>query len=112
MRITNSGNNPIPTSAADAKSAETAKTRGAGRSHETSRGERPEGAAPTDGAKPEISARGREFANAKAIAGSAPDVREEKIAALKRRIAEGSYNVDSDAVADRMVNDHLQMGIG
>jgi flagellar biosynthesis anti-sigma factor FlgM len=36
-------------------------------------------------------------------------VREEKIAALKARIAEGKYKVDADKVADRMVDDHLQM---
>lgn len=59
--------------------------------------------------KPEISQRSREFANAKSVASSAPDVREEKIAEIKKRIAEGKYHVNEDAVADRMVDDHLRM---
>lgn len=58
-------------------------------------------------AKSEISPRAREFAAAKAIASQTPDVREEKVAALKRRIAEGKYQVDAAKVADRMVDEHL-----
>jgi negative regulator of flagellin synthesis FlgM len=63
-------------------------------------------------ANADISAKGKEFAKAKAVASEAPDVREEKIAALKARIAEGRYKIDADAIADRMVDDHLKMGIG
>lgn len=58
-------------------------------------------------AKSEISPKAREFAAAKAIASQTPDVREEKIAALKRRISEGKYEVDAMKVADRLVDDHL-----
>ncbi|MEK7691847.1 MAG: flagellar biosynthesis anti-sigma factor FlgM [Bdellovibrionota bacterium] len=54
-----------------------------------------------------ISARARDLSKAKSAAAGAPDVREEKIAELKRRIAEGRYKVDSAAVADKMVDDHL-----
>lgn len=63
----------------------------------------------TDGANTEISAKAKEFARAKEVASSAPDVREEKIAELKRRISAGKYQIDADAVADRMVDDHLKM---
>jgi negative regulator of flagellin synthesis FlgM len=67
----------------------------------------------TSGAKAEISAKGKEFAQAKAVAANAPDVREDKIAELKAKIASGNYSVDTDRVADRMVDDHLKMaGIG
>lgn len=63
--------------------------------------------------KAELSDRAREMATAKAAATNAPDVREEKIAALKARIAAGKYEVDNNAVADRMVDDHVRMsGIG
>lgn len=55
----------------------------------------------------EISSRAKEFGRAKSVASSAPDVREEKIAELKKRIAEGRYKVDSNAVADRLVDEHL-----
>jgi negative regulator of flagellin synthesis FlgM len=64
------------------------------------------------GGTPEISARAKEMARAKAVADGAPDTREAKIAELKKRIAEGSYKVDAKAVADRMVDDHLSSGIG
>jgi negative regulator of flagellin synthesis FlgM len=65
------------------------------------------------GARTEISSKGKEFASAKAAASEAPDVREDKVADLKRRIAEGSYKVNTEAVADRMIDDHLKMsGIG
>ena len=38
---------------------------------------------------------------------SAPDVRQEKVAALKKAVSEGSYKVDADAVADRMIHESL-----
>ncbi|MGK5082220.1 flagellar biosynthesis anti-sigma factor FlgM [Bdellovibrionota bacterium FG-1] len=64
-------------------------------------------------AKTEISGRAKEMAHAKAAATDAPETREEKIAALKARISASKYKVDNDAVADRLVDDHLQMsGIG
>ena len=66
-----------------------------------------------DGARPEISAKARDAATAAQVAKDAPDVREAKIAELKKRIAEGKYNVDPKKVADRMVDDHLETaGLG
>lgn len=63
--------------------------------------------------KAEVSNRAREMATAKAAATAAPETREEKIAALKARIAEGKYKVDNQKVADRLVDDHVRMsGIG
>jgi negative regulator of flagellin synthesis FlgM len=72
------------------------------------------GSAPlADAARPEISDRARDLSKAKAAATEAPDVREEKIAELKRRIAGGKYGVDSHAIADHMVDEHLEMsGLG
>ena len=63
-------------------------------------------------ANTEISSKAKEMAKAKSVAEGAPDTREEKIAELKRRIASGKYGVDADAIADRMVNEHLSAGIG
>lgn len=54
-----------------------------------------------------LSARGRELAIAKKVALAAPDSREAKIAELRRRIANKEYNVKPEAVADRMVEEHL-----
>ena len=58
--------------------------------------------------KPEISAKARDMAQANSVAKNAPDVREDKIAALRARIAEGKYSVDAQKVADRMVDEHLE----
>jgi len=68
------------------------------------------GAGDSSGAAPEISARARDMSKAKELATAAPDVREEKIAELKKRIAAGNYNVDATAIADRMVDEHLKTG--
>jgi negative regulator of flagellin synthesis FlgM len=67
----------------------------------------------TDSANTSISSKAKDFAKAKAVASHAPDVREEKIAELKKRIAAGKYKIDDDAVADKLVDDHIKMsGIG
>lgn len=55
-----------------------------------------------------LSARGKEYSRAKEIAQSAPDIREEKIAELKKRIAAGKYQVDSEALAEKIWNEHLK----
>ncbi len=59
--------------------------------------------------KTDISSKSKDFAHAKAVANDAPDVRADKIAELKRRIADKSYKVDSAAVADKLVDEHLRM---
>jgi len=41
------------------------------------------------------------------VAKSAPDVREDRIAELKKRIAEGKYEVDANKLADKMVSEHM-----
>lgn len=57
----------------------------------------------------EISTRGKEMAKAAAVARATPDVREDRIAELKKRIAAGEYKVDAEAVADKMMNEHMSM---
>lgn len=59
-----------------------------------------------EGSRPEISGRAREMSKAKEVAMSADDIRAEKIAKLKERIASGQYNIKPDAIADRMVKEH------
>jgi negative regulator of flagellin synthesis FlgM len=72
----------------------------------------PTGKASNSDTNTEISGKGKEFALAKAAATGTSDVREDRVADLKRRIADGSYKVNSEAVADRMVDEHLKSGIG
>ncbi len=56
----------------------------------------------------DISARGRELAQAKELARQAPDVREERILDLKKKIAEGTYMPEPSAVAESLIKDHLE----
>ena len=105
MRVTNNSNQPVQSGEASAarKTDKTQESSSAKKASATPVAV--EGSARTD-----ISAKAREFAKAQEVAASAPDVREEKIAELKRRIQSGSYSVDPNAIADRMVNDHLKTG--
>jgi negative regulator of flagellin synthesis FlgM len=108
MRVSQSGNNQV-------QSTETSGTRQATRTQAgtpAKKTDKPGTAATardTGGAKSEISARGKEMARAKEVAAAAPDIREEKIAELRRRIAEGKYQTDPEAIAERMINDHVEM---
>jgi negative regulator of flagellin synthesis FlgM len=54
-----------------------------------------------------ISSRAKDSAKAKEIAASSPDIDEAKVARLKSAIQNGSYKVDSDKVAERLVDEHL-----
>jgi negative regulator of flagellin synthesis FlgM len=60
-------------------------------------------------ANAEISSKARDMAAAKQVATDAPDVREAKIAALREQIAQKKYNVGADAIADKLVDDHIRM---
>lgn len=57
-------------------------------------------------AKAEISDKAKDFAKAHAVATATPDVREDRIAELKKRIAAGDYKVDTDKVAEKMMGEH------
>lgn len=43
---------------------------------------------------------------------SAPDIRWEKVNALKSRIQQGQYRVDSESVAERLLQEHLNSDFG
>ncbi|MCM2322874.1 MAG: flagellar biosynthesis anti-sigma factor FlgM [Oligoflexia bacterium] len=114
MRVSQTGNSPVQNpdtrGVAGAKQATKANAAHAAKTKEVNAGAAE--AAAQGAAKTEISSRAKELAKAKEVATSAPDVREEKIAALKAKIAAGKYNVNPEAVADRMVDEHLKAGIG
>ncbi len=110
MRVSQSGNNPQTSEVSSKVKVTHAQTKKGEKAAEASASPRTEAAGD---AKTEISSKAKEFAKAKEVANEAPDVREEKIAALKARIAEGKYKVDADSIADRMVDEHIRMhGIG
>ena len=63
----------------------------------------------SDTKAPELSDKGKDLAKAYAVASATPDVREDRIEALKKRIASGDYKIDSDAIADKMISDHAAL---
>ena len=58
--------------------------------------------------KVDVSPRAQEARRIKEIAMSTPDVDAEKVARFQKSIDDGNYKVDSRAVADRMVDEHLE----
>src|SRR3954463_15636134 len=103
MRVNQTNGNQV-------QGTETKRTGKTGQAPEARKSEQAAGgesARGSEAVKSGLSARGKEFSRARAAAGGAPDVREDKIAELKKRISEGKYEVDADAVADRMVNEHM-----
>ena len=54
-----------------------------------------------------ISSGAKDFAKAKEIASSAPDVDEAKVARLKSAIDSGNYKIDTEKLADKLVDQHL-----
>ena len=61
-----------------------------------------------DTARVDVSDRAQAMQKAKAIA-SLDTVDEAKVARLQKLIDDGNYKVDSKAVADRLVDEHLMM---
>lgn len=113
MRVNQPGTNSVQGNEASS-ARHTARTAGASdakRAEKSSTAEVEKKVSP--GVNTEISQKSKELANAKSIASETPDVREDRVADLKKKISEGSYQVDSEAVADRLVDDHMRMsGIG
>lgn len=64
------------------------------------------------GANVEISDTARMMNRAAEIAQSVPDVRHDKVAALKKSIQDGTYQVDSAAIAEKIVDEHLHGDFG
>jgi negative regulator of flagellin synthesis FlgM len=58
----------------------------------------------------EVSERAQDMKKIKELAMKAPDVDVEKVARLQKLIDQGQYKVDAKAIADRMVDEELQMG--
>ena len=64
------------------------------------------------GATVEISDRAKLMKQATDVVKSSPDVRKEKVQALKKSIQDGTYRVDSSAIAERLVDEHLGSDFG
>ncbi|MCC7440150.1 MAG: flagellar biosynthesis anti-sigma factor FlgM [Bdellovibrionales bacterium] len=113
MRVDNQNNPAIQSANTKTDARETQRTQRGARVTETGAAGTTDATGAAADASSDISPRAREFARAKEVAASAPDVRQAKIDELKRRIANREYNVKPEAVADRMVQEHLQThGLG
>ena len=64
-------------------------------------------AAIKDATQVNLSERAQMMQKAKDIAGSPMTVDEAKVARLQQMIDEGRYKVDADAIADRLIDEHL-----
>lgn len=103
MRVNN------PNTSASHEAQESGRSRRANQTEDSARAGQAAKADPSSiAARAEISPRAKEMAMAKQVASQAPDVREEKIAELKRRIASGEYNVKPEDVADKLVDEHIR----
>ena len=54
-----------------------------------------------------LSTASKEAQTAREIIASEPDVREDKVAELRKRIESGNYNIDNKAVADKIVDSFI-----
>lgn len=61
-----------------------------------------------DSSRVELSPRAQEAKRIKELATAAPDVDEAKVAKFRKLIDEGKYNIDAKAIADKMVDEHLE----
>lgn len=57
--------------------------------------------------KVDLSSRAQDMKKIKETAMAAPDVDEAKVAKFQKMIDEGTYKVDAEALADKMVDEHL-----
>ena len=105
MKVSNSGpknvagNTPTATAADVTKSARGAKSAGA----------EALGATVGSSAKVDVSSRAQEMKRAKEMSTPSGDIDEAKVARLQAMIDSGSYKVDSDAIAERLVSEQLKM---
>ena len=61
--------------------------------------------------KVEISQMGKDYQIAKSAVAAAPDVRAEKVNAIKQALASGTYNVSMEEVADKLINSSFNLSI-
>ena len=55
----------------------------------------------------ELSSQAKEIRQIRAALANSPDVREDKVTALKREIESGKYQIQPDAVANKMIDESL-----
>lgn len=66
---------------------------------------------PVGADKLEISQIGKDYQVAKNAVAAAPDVREDKVNAIRQQIASGTYNVQMEEVADKLLDSYFNASI-
>ena len=77
---------------------------------EKNRAQNSPNAAPKEGLsedKVALSSEAKQIQEAKRIVDSLPDIREEKVAEIRERIENGTYRVDSEKIAFRMIKESI-----
>ena len=105
MKVSNKSSNPLGSSAETAKSKSVGSDLAAKKGAAKSSGLEDLGGA----SKVDISTRAQDIKKAKELATPSNDIDEAKVARLQKLIDEGKYKVDAEAIADRMVDEHLNM---
>lgn len=59
----------------------------------------------------EISRLGKDYQIAKQAVAQTPDIRTEKVDAIKERIASGTYDVSANELADKLINNFFDQSI-
>lgn len=58
--------------------------------------------------KVNLSERAQDIRKAKELAKAAPEIREDRVAELQKRIDSGNYKIDAKEIADKMVDEEAQ----
>ncbi len=106
MKVTNNKIGPNPAAVDTAKTGKADASKGALNSDKA--GAMAKNAAAVGAGNVNVSERAQMMAKAKEIA-SKTTVDEAKVARLQKMIDEGKYKVDAQAVADRLVDEHLNI---
>ncbi len=106
MRVTSSGTGATEGTQESSRAGKTSATSEIKKRNRASRGDAASSAETSE--KVSISPKARDAARAKQIAQSTSDTNEEKIAKIKSAIQAGTYQVDADKVADKMLDEHLR----
>ncbi|HIW81809.1 MAG TPA: flagellar biosynthesis anti-sigma factor FlgM [Candidatus Acetatifactor stercoripullorum] len=76
-------------------------------SQTVNKGQRTGGAGRTD--KVQISSLGKDIQSARAAVAESPDIREELTAPIKAQLQNGTYEVDNDSFAERLLEKYMEM---
>jgi negative regulator of flagellin synthesis FlgM len=55
----------------------------------------------------ELSARSRDISHLNELIQSTPDIREDKVASIRRQLENGTYNVKAEKIAEKILSDNL-----